>query len=73
MPEVKPHNTMATNRPTKKPYFDRSIFPTGGGGAAVGIPAEVRRDQDLQPGKDGDTVNLEYDREAGELTIFFPE
>ncbi|WP_227132323.1 DUF1905 domain-containing protein [Halorubellus salinus] len=62
---------MATNRPTKKPYFDRSIFPTGGGGAAVGIPAEVRRDQDLEPGKDGDTVDLEYDRKEATLTIFF--
>ena len=63
---------MSTHRPTEKPYFGRSILPNGTG-AAVGIPAEVQRDLDLEAGEDGDTVDLEYDREAGKLTIFFPD
>lgn len=63
---------MSTQRPTEKTYFGRSILPNGNG-AAVGIPAEVRQDQGLEAGEGGDTVDLHYDREAGEMTIYFPD
>jgi hypothetical protein len=54
-------------------YIHRSVLPHGQTGAAVGIPADVRRDLDLEPGEDGDKVDLRYRREDGVLEIHFPD
>jgi len=62
---------MSSQRPKEKPYFGRSVLPNGQTGAAVGIPAEVRNDLDLEPGEGGDTVDLRYYREERKLEIFF--
>lgn len=57
----------------KKRFFGRSVLPNGDGNAAVGIPAEVRRDVGLEPGSDGDLVDMEYDREERTLTVHLPD
>lgn len=58
-------------RPTTVPYICRAVTQSGQNGAAVNIPAEVRRDiGGLEPGADGDTVDMEFDREKKTLTIF---
>lgn len=46
----------------------------GEDGAGVVIPEEVRKDiGGLETGRDGDVVDLEFDREDGTLTIFLTE
>jgi hypothetical protein len=52
-------------------FFGRSVLPQGDTGAAVTVPADVRRDQDLTPGED--IVDLEYNREENTLTIHFQD
>lgn len=54
-------------------YLCRSVLPHGETGAAVGIPADVRRDVELEAGEGGDVVDLEYNREEGTLTVHLPE
>lgn len=55
---------------TERNFICRSVLPNGETGAAVGIPAEVRRDVGLKVGADGDKVDLQYDRENETITIF---
>lgn len=59
-------------RPKQATYLCRAVLPVGNGGIAVGIPAEVRDDLGIEAGKDGNKVDLTYDREEREITIHFP-
>jgi hypothetical protein len=54
-------------------WLNRAVLPHGETGAAVGIPADVRRELEVEPGEDGDSVDLEYDRETRTLTVHFPD
>jgi len=51
-------------------FLCRKVMPHGNTGAVVGIPADVRRDVDVEP---GDSVDLDYDRESETLTIHFKD
>ena len=58
---------------SQKRYFNRALLQEGQDGVGVGIPSEVRDDFDLQAGAEGDTVDMEYDREEGELVVHLPD
>jgi len=59
---------MAALRQTS--YLARSLVQHGEDGVAVRIPAEVRDDAEITI---SDSVDLDYDRQEGELTVFFPD
>jgi len=52
-------------------FLGRAVHPSGHGCCAIGIPSDVQHDLDLEPGKGGDLVDMEYDREEETLTIHF--
>jgi len=47
-------------------FLARKVLPHGESGAVVGIPADVRRDADIEP---GDPVDIEYNKENGTMTV----
>lgn len=51
--------------------LNNPLYPHGEDGAAVRIPADIRRDLELETGEDGDQIDLEYDRNAATLTVHF--
>lgn len=49
----------------------RAVLQNGEDGAAIGIPALVQNELDVEAGKDGDAVDLTYNRDEGSLKIHF--
>ena len=58
---------------SKNRYLNRCLLQEGQDGVGVGIPAEVRDDHDLEAGRDGDTVDLEYNRDDRTLVVHLPD
>lgn len=54
-------------------FIGRSVIQNGPNGAAVRIPSKVRDEVGLEAGREGDLVDMRYDREDRTLTIHFPE
>lgn len=51
-------------------WIRRAIYPNGDGGVAIGVPAPVVNELDLEPGET--EVDLEYDRDNHTLCVHFP-
>jgi hypothetical protein len=57
----------------KTRFLNRSVLQEGQTGVGVAIPAEVRDDLQLEAGKDGSKVDMEYNRDDRQLVVHLPE